>query len=267
MNTFKIISSLLKHTVSTFFRKEKYEYNEDVQDIVKKIKKDGYIIIPNFYTSKECQILRDEIDRLIDIYKDENILWRDTLNCDQRLYMSNDRSELINRFYKDKFLSSVAENYFKGKMSVMQTLGSKLSFVKDNKGSGGGWHRDANFFQFKCILYLSNVDNSNGPFQIIENSHKLKSIIKDTTIMRKKSLDVRISDDEIERLINIDSNRYKQLISSQGTLIFVDSSCIHSGKPIEYGSRYTLFNYFYPSYDDVKKRKSDFIKVMEGYNS
>ena len=53
------------------------------------------------------------------------------------------------------------------------TMANKVSYIKNNEGSGGGWHKDAYYTQFKSILYLTDVNNENGPFELIRNSNKI----------------------------------------------------------------------------------------------
>ena len=55
------------------------------------------------------------------------------------------------------------------------------SFKKNNLGSGGGWHKDAYYPQFKSILYLNDVDNKKFP---------------------TKSNIVEIKDEEFEKFLN-----------------------------------------------------------------
>ena len=73
---------------------------------------------------------------------------------------------------------SVAQNYNKKDTKLGFTLAAKMP-AKNNKGSGEGWHRDGFFRQFKSMIYLSNVDEDNGPFELILNSQKCQNLIKD----------------------------------------------------------------------------------------
>lgn len=246
----------LKFNLVKNIKKESFQYNEEVQEIVYQIREEGYAIIPNFYSAEECEILRKEIDDLILKYND--IVWKDKVNADKRLFGAEGVSELIEQYYNNDFLLNVAENYFQAKMNVATTLAAKMDYVLNNPGSGGGWHRDANFFQFKAITYLSDVNEKNGPFQYIEKSHLPKQIIKDTIRMGKKALDVRMSEEEIQKILDKEPYRYKLFTAPAGTLIFADTSGLHTGKSIEEGSRYTLFNYYYPSYTDIEERKKYF---------
>ena len=58
------------------------------------------------------------------------------------------------------------------------TMANRVTFSSNNNGSGNGWHKDAYRKQFKSILYLNNVDNNNGPFQLLKKSNKILNLIK-----------------------------------------------------------------------------------------
>mgnify|MGYP000609156785 CR=1 FL=1 len=259
MSKIKNIYSRLRFETGKFIKKDSYEKDETVQDIVNQLKEHGFAAIPNFYSKEECEFLRNEVDRIIDDSQSEGHLWVDEVGADNRVHAAHELSVKINEFNKNKLLQSVADNYFKGKMQIANTLAARIRYAKSNIGSGGGWHRDGNFFQFKAIIYLSDVTEKNGPFQIIDRSHKLSQVIEDTEIMGKEGLDVRMTDSDINKIVEKEPDRYKMLTAKEGTLLFADTSAIHTGKPIEEGHRYALFNYFYPSYDNIDKRR-DFFK-------
>ena len=52
-------------------------------------------------------------------------------------------------------------------------MANRVTFSSNNNGSGNGWHKDAYRKQFKSLLYLNNVDNNNGPFQLLKKSNKI----------------------------------------------------------------------------------------------
>ena len=115
-----------------------------------------------------------------------------------------------------------------------------------NQGSGEGWHRDAFLRQFKAILYLSDVAPENGPFQLIQGSHRRARVLRDMRAGRLKYTQYRLSDQEIERIIATEPQRKITYTARAGTLILVDTSALHRGQPIEAGIRYALTNYFFP---------------------
>jgi len=259
MEKLKYLMSQKKFKLGKLLRKQSYIFDDKVQDIVQQIKENGFAIVPDFYSQEECLVLRGEIDRLVEKRKKEKKLWVDSFGADKRCYAAEDDSKLIAKYYENKFLNSVADNVFEAKMECSNTLASHIEYKKGNIGSGEGWHRDGNHFQFKAIVYLDDVELKDGPFQIIQGSHKSANILRDIKLMNHDGVDLRFSDDQIKKLMEKYPDDYKVLTAKAGTLVFADTSAIHTGMPLEEnGNRYTLFNYYYPSYEDIEARKDMF---------
>ena len=123
------------------------------------------------------------------------------------------------------------------------TLAARMPFNYKNAGSGEGWHRDGFYRQFKTLLYLSNVGNDNGPFQLILNSQKYKNLIQDMKSADLKYMQYRLTDEEINKILLKEPQRKKTILGNLGTLILVDTSTLHRGAPIKKGIRYALTNY------------------------
>ena len=242
--------------VKRYFKKEPFNYDNQVQNIVKKIEKDGFVIINNFYNTYECNNLRKEIDILIAQRDKDGNLWSDSLGSDKRCFAAEKDSAPIALFFNNEFLVNVASNYAKLKMQCLNTLASRIIFIKGNIGSGQGWHRDSNNFQFKAMVYLSDVEKQDGPLQILKGSHKFMNIIKDTIIMGVDGVSTRLENECVNRLIDRNPKIYKTFLAKEGTLIITDTSSIHTGMALsQEGQRYSLTNYYYPSYDIESRKK------------
>lgn len=262
----KIIREKASFELIKIKNKEPFIFNLEVQSIISQIRENSFAVVPNFYSEQECAILRDEVDRLIEKRKAENNLWTDPSGSDNRCFSAEDDSQMIAEYYNNPFLLSVAENYFGGKIGNSNTLASRINYSEGNIGSGQGWHRDGINFQFKAMVYLCDVEIVNGPFQIIKGSHKLGRILRSTAIMNGEALNTRFSDEQVKRLIDKYPDDYKVLMAKAGTLVFADTSSIHTGMPLgEGGSRYALFNYYYPSYllGPMIKRFRNIMKTSE----
>jgi ectoine hydroxylase-related dioxygenase (phytanoyl-CoA dioxygenase family) len=95
-------------------------------------------------------------------------------------------------------------------------------------------------------MYVTDVTEENGPFQIIENSEKIDYITKDIKIASLKYRQNRLSESDVERLAENNKERVNTVIAEKGSVILVDTSAIHRGSPIKNGVRYALTNYYYP---------------------
>ena len=259
MGTFNYIIDRSKYEIGKYLRKEKYTINSDIEDTVAQIKKQGFALVPDLYNHQECCDLRHEVDRIIEARAEHKTLWIDPHGADKRCFAAEDDSELIKSFYSNKYLESVADNVFKAKMSCSNTLAARIEYKEGNVGSGLGWHRDGNHFQFKALVYLSDVEAKDGPFQLLVGSHKAKSILDNININTHDGVSCRFEGQEVKKLISTKTNAIKTFTAKAGTVVFFDASCIHSGGVLtDGGLRYALTNYYYPSYEDIASRKSVF---------
>jgi ectoine hydroxylase-related dioxygenase (phytanoyl-CoA dioxygenase family) len=97
-------------------------------------------------------------------------------------------------------------------------------------------------------LYLNDVTNENGPFELILDSNKLLFNFNLFFKTNKKFPDTRFENDEVMKIINFNKEKILRITGKAGTLILVDTSLLHRGAPVKKGNRYALTNYFYPSY-------------------
>lgn len=221
-----------------------FELDKVSQTIIDEIKEKSFFAIENYYSKERCNQIIDEIDRLH--LKFENSIWNDKSNADNRLFGAEKFSSLIEEFYNDAFLNSVKDGYHEYKKIVGFTLAAKLNAVKDNIGSGGGWHRDQVFGkQLKAILYLTDVTENHGPFQLIPTTHKSSKKLDAILKVNLKAKQNRLNQSLVDGLLEFPEYNLVECTYKAGTLLLVDTTCIHRGKPIAQDFRYALTNYWY----------------------
>ncbi|GAB5539362.1 MAG: hypothetical protein Salg2KO_14650 [Salibacteraceae bacterium] len=230
---------------SDLFRDDGFlDLNPESLRAVRDIQKHGYAVLPSFFDSNKCQLWIDEIDRLI--ASEGIVVTEDAHKSDLRIYAADRVSNAIQDYFLDAHLRGIVEGYERHSVTDGFTLGARLESVKNNLGSGGGWHRDsASIRQTKAIVYLSDVETGNGPFQYLEGSHKPMAIIKDQLKNMRNFNQNRFSNEEVEQLIATDTHALKTITGKAGTVILSDTRGIHRGKPIEQGTRYALTNYLW----------------------
>lgn len=237
------ILTTLDHFRSTHYSKLLFQDKTIPNVHLSHIRNYGYSIVNNYIKSDLCLAYIEEVDYILKKYP--NFIHPN--NDDQRIYGAENISEKILSFSSDIFLKQAASLYNQIETRTAFTLAAKLPYSKNNLGSGGGWHRDSCIKQFKAILYLSNVTEKNGPFQLISKSNNLKYKLLDSKKTNQPYMGYRFTEHQINTLIEQEPNRLINFCAPAGTLILVDTSCIHRGKPIEEGDRYALFNYYYPT--------------------
>jgi hypothetical protein len=195
-------------------------------------------------SAEQCDFLRNLIDRLID---DPNVkVWRDPEGADERIYFANKVDPAFENLFESQIVKDKLISYTGSRVPVGMLLAARLSAKKHNLGSGGGWHRDSPFrTQFKALCYLNKVTSKGGPFQVIKGSHRMPAIIKATLRSLLKVGVYRFSEETVNEYLNGTNSVAVDILGDEGDLIAVDTKAIHRGKPIEEGTRYVLFWYFW----------------------
>ena len=146
-----ILESLLRNTRIAIAGKKFI-----VNNTLSALKKDGIFIVPSFLTVEQCEKYISIIDECIED-KSSNV-WLDDEEADHRIYFINEINEDMNAFYKNQYIRNLLTLYTGIINPKGMLLAAKIEYKKNNKGSGGGWHRDSPFnHQFKGICYLNDV--------------------------------------------------------------------------------------------------------------
>ena len=217
--------------------------NDIHQKWLETIWKDGYCVIENYFDAKTCDALAQETDAIAEQYPDA-IKWYSN-KADRRMYGVEKASPLIaEKFGANEELVGFANTFCRASSMNAFTLAGKIKAAKGNLGSGEGWHRDDWGNQFKSIVYLTDVKEGNGPFQYIKGSHKPWQMVQDMRTAGLGPRDVRITNEQVDQILENDPAKLVTFTASKGTLILANTTGIHRGQPISKGERYALTNYF-----------------------
>jgi len=235
----------------------------DSESLVHDLKNEGIAVVESYWPEEKCRQGRAEIDRLIASYPDA--VHRHSGGSDKRMFGVESVSPLLAEFHDDPFLRGVGERLGGLALYNFATLGARIDATAENNGSGDGWHRDAHAFQYKSILYLSDVTEENGPFEFLPASHKQWRAVFDTArgdlpAAPKSRYEPAAVDRMVERF-RLDRRQYA---ARAGTLLLVNTSGIHRGRPLQSGCRYALTNYFYHPIQIGESRIQQFSPMMPG---
>lgn len=232
------------HTLN-YERKHRQDFthlNEEEQNLLKEIQKNGYVVIPNFFNKELCEACIKDMDKM---YENNKEFIHKSDYADYRIFGAEELSENIKKFSDHKLLNKLANTYNAVPTCCGFTLAGKIQATGHQYGSGGPWHRDSYFRQFKSLIYLTDVDENNGPFQIIRGSHKINQIAKDTKLANLDSMQCTFNQETVDKILRNEPDRFNTLTAKAGTVVLVDTSAIHRGTPLKTGVRYALTNYFF----------------------
>lgn len=235
----------------------------DADAIVAAIRGDGIAVVQNYWTAEKCSAARAEIDRLIAEKPDAVRIFSG--GADKRMFGVEEVSPLLGEFHHDAFLRGVGELLGGLVIYNFATLGARIDATGTNNGSGDGWHRDAHGYQFKSILYLSDVSDHNGPFEFLPGSHKRWRAAFDSAV---GGLAVpptsRYEPALVDRMVSQFGFKRRHYPAKAGTLLLVNTSGIHRGRPLQSGNRYALTNYYYHPFQIGESRIEQFTPMMPG---
>jgi hypothetical protein len=244
-------------------RADLLHHRSDWDALFNRVERDGIAVVPGYWSEHKCAQGRAEIDRLILAYP--NVVQRFSGGSDRRMFGVESVSPLLAGFHRDAFLRGAGEILSGMALYNFVTLGARIDATPGNNGSGDGWHRDAHGFQYKSILYLSDVSKDNGPFEYLPGSHKRWRAAFDTMIGDlPPAPNTRYESAAIERLVGRYGIKRRSFPSPAGTLLLVNSSGIHRGRPLRSGTRYALTNYFYHPSQISEGRIAQFPPMMPG---
>lgn len=235
----------------------------DIDGILNALRADGIAVVENYWSADKCAVARDEVDRLNDEFP--AIVQQFSGGSDRRMFGVEAVSGPLNEFHDDPFLRLVGEVLGGLSLYNFATLGARITATSANNGSGDGWHRDAHGYQFKSILYLCDVTEDNGPFEYLPGSHKLWRAALDTTIGNLPAAPAsRYEPAAIDRMVRRFGLKRTAFPAPAGTLLLVNTSGIHRGRPLRSGMRHALTNYFYHPYQVSEERIQGFPPLMPG---
>ena len=230
---------------ANFQRKHKQNFsnlNEQEKTILSEINQNGYVVINDFLNKEICDACIEDMDWM---FQNKKEFVHSTDYADQRIFGAEDLSKNISKFANHSMLEKLANAYNATPTTNGFTLAGKIETTGHEYGSGGSWHRDSYFRQFKSLLYLTDVNKENGPFEVILGSHDRKNISVDSKSADLASMQCTFNQKTVEKILNDDPERLKTLTAKAGTVVLVDTSTIHRGSPLKNGIRYALTNYYF----------------------
>ena len=211
-------------------------------DIVKNINSHGIVVLEDYYTEEFCDKIVNDFDEFLIKFKNKvEILSSEDTGGDNRIYKFENYSSNTKIFSQDELLVKVAGWFYNQKSKSHFVIGGKVEHSNNTtNNSGGGWHKDNQQPQFKSLLYLTDVNEKNGPYLFLPYSNQFHLPTRDGNPNY-----TRYSDDAVNEFCEKNELEPFQVTGKKGTVVLTNTSFIHRGKNIEEGERYSLTNYYF----------------------
>lgn len=234
---------MYRNLVIKFFNRKSTTLNPKEEEILKTLKRDGIVAIPNYFSEDQVQTMKDEYDRYVDkhsFFCEEN---------ERRVFGIDKLSPDVKSIFSDDELSrNVCQAYLEENMVLQSTMSARIDYKDDVEyGSGGSWHRDSFSRQIKSIAYLTDMTDENGPFMYIKGSHTIPSILKVLFKLPRKdkpASERRYSNQDIEEVQKILGKEITYFPCEKGTLVLADIRGLHTTRYLKGGHAYSIFNYY-----------------------
>jgi hypothetical protein len=213
----------------------------DIAQVVAEVRESGFSVCEGFLSEDRCKQARASIDKLIMNYPSAVSL----TSSDSRIFGSEFLSKCIRRdFYDDDFVNEIlCQLYGIDNLEGRTILAQHVKPIPGNTGSGGVWHRDSLPDQYKAFLYFNEITDTSGPLQLFPKTHKtVNKVIASFKRGRKwNSLDHN-SEVSLHQVVGQGASELS-ITGKLGSLIFVNTSILHRGKPGLESERYSATYY------------------------
>jgi len=259
----KVINNyqLLKIYIHEFFWQVRINFfaiisfNKQLKLCIFELKKNGYVVIPNYFNEKilskihaECQFLLNNIELIDNIEKIPGSI---------KLKNIGKKSFFLNKIQQNFFLKFLAIIYsFKirliknGALLIYSLTHDGKSNIKNLEGSfrgkmiAGDPHLDTPIHELKAFVALNNINKKNGPFVSIKSSNNFnKDLINNYMGMRNGIPNSEIiNQNYVDKLIQSEKVFFGTV--NRGDLVIIDTRSIHYASSLIEGKREMLWLYY-----------------------
>jgi hypothetical protein len=190
-----------------------------------------------------------QIDEICDTSDDLEVNYG---GSEHRIWKAHERFDAAKAFneFSDELIPSLDRNIKK----ASNILAIRNRALNDRTGAlrAGRWHLDSFRKQLKIFVFMQDVTNSDGPFELIPRTQNISAKVKHMIPGRYFSLNdilrredkrgyQHIDDEFIERV----EETYPPTLFTvpAGTILIADTSAIHRAHPVNGGERYALTSY------------------------
>lgn len=211
-------------------RIEEAPIEEATKSILRQWRRDGYLIISQFFDAATIDALNQEVDHLLEKGEVQ-------LNPWGKIMFANKQSQLINNITRDQRLQTLLSCLLGKEVLPFQTI----NFIH---GSQQRAHSDSIHMTTHPLGYLSaawialeEITDQNGPLFYYPGSHRLPYLMNDGYRHQnsRTQLDPQAYkhyEDKLEQIIDTNQLKRKTFCAQKGDVLIWHANLIHGGSPI-----------------------------------
>ena len=207
---------------------KKIKHSEGVEVMFNTLKKEGVFVIENFLQGNDVELLLVEMKNYLSNSKMPYTFGK--LYRGKSLEKYNKESQLRKIFDVD-WMKSLSKKYHPNK-PYGQSVVSTHDYIETDNWERQGWLHFDKSNSLKFFLYLTDVDEGCGAFEIVPKSHKMGKKLRtewgSNQYEKKRKLEDTLKDYLLE-------NKILPIMEKRGSLIVFDSDTFHKGGAVKNG--------------------------------
>jgi hypothetical protein len=219
-------------------------------DLVEGLMRDGVVSIEGFATPLQVKACRDELDPIFERVRAEQRAKPGDLPAQQKFYnrlvQADELAPSSAFFYKSPLIWDVVRAYMSPRAESYRREAELRCDLRSEISPEDLFHFDTWHPNVKAFLYLTDVDDSCGPFRYLVGSHR------PAAWRRKREIEFESEGwdgswghffpGEVDYLKRTHGFEERVYAAKAGTLIIGDYRGLHRGTPLQVGGRRVLLN-------------------------
>lgn len=200
--------------------------DSSAKDVIDKIQLNGFVTFPNYL--EDVSGLKEEVERIIEETPEDDYLFGKAARIGSFLE-NEDTNPNIFKFFSQKWMFDLFSMY-SGKVANFQEMFVQHDYRNDRGVNRNGELHFDRLWTFKYMLYLTDVDETQGPFCTIPGSHIDGKFLRERTWNDNGNYNKaknRIFKDYPE--LEYDESDIIPITGTSGTLIVFDTDLFHLG--------------------------------------
>lgn len=212
------------------------------------VKREGFAVFENAYSSEFCRSVIDLIDR----HRGTEDTELNYAGSELRIWHAERLDVELAMFRRacDQFVSGLAGRDIEA-FNLLAIRNVPIA-PNDEASRVGRWHLDSFRKMYKVFLFLTDTTDASGPFEFVPRTHTMSfktrmalrgAYFTMSDLLTGRRAYQRLTDSWVDGL-SAAGHKPLAVTCKTGTVMVVDSSVVHRARPCAEGARYALTAYY-----------------------